>query len=120
MAGVTVVCVVCGLAVSRSEAVRAYFLICAYLLPPAVMVLTLASFSRRRGTVYVASSLGALFGVCCGSPVVQMGPGPRTIWEAVHELIFPITFGSSLGAAIVGLFAILMQPIIDRPEQDER
>jgi len=106
MLGITLFCILCGLAVNYSEMMFAYVLICASFLPTAIVCLTLVSFSRRRKTVLILSILGAFVPVLPGPAVMHTGPEPLTVWQAINGL-WPFAILPPLGALLFGGAALL-------------
>jgi hypothetical protein len=109
MLGITVFCVLCGLAVSKNEKAIAYTLTIASLTPAALVCLTLVSFSRRRKTVLICSIIGATIGSSFGFPIFG-GGGSMTVWQAIGPVFMPIAISSALGALLFGGVALALDP----------
>ena len=102
MLAVTLVCILCGLAVSKNEKTLAYFLTVASLTPAAIVALTLVSFSRRRKTVLVVTFIGVVAGFVCAGLSVGGGGAFNSPWEAVGSVFVPIAINSTIGALLFG------------------
>jgi hypothetical protein len=102
---ITLLCLLCGLAVNFPLQTLAFVFIAGAFVPTAIVCLTLVSFSRRRMTVLIISMLGAGICVLLGPAQIHMGPPPRTVWESVQPLYAGMSF-PALGALLLGATAL--------------
>jgi hypothetical protein len=115
MLGVTLLCVIFGLAVSYRDDALVYALIVAALVPSGIVCLTLVSFASQRTFILFASLVGMALGLTCLVPV-QHGGGPYpSVWHAIGPVFMPIAIGSTIGAFFFGTAALVINGLdIDR------
>jgi len=119
MLGVTVFGLICGVAVKYPEESLAIFLLASSMMPTAGVVLMLVSFSRHRMITLMISCLGAvLLGGCCAPARHHMGPGPKTVWEAVRPDLLPMAIFPPLGALLFGGAILLDEHFEQRRKAD--
>jgi hypothetical protein len=104
MIGVTLFCIVCGLAWNYPQASLAYALLLALFLPTVIVCQILVTFSRERMTTLIVSLIGAAIVVVFDQPVILMG-SPRTAWQCIEPMIVPMVIGPPLGALVFGVLA---------------
>jgi hypothetical protein len=117
MLGVTVFCVLCGLAVSKSETVQAYILTVASLTPAAIICLAFVSFSRRRKTVLITTLIGAYLGTFWGLPL-HGGPA-MTIKQAIGIVFVPMAISAAFGAVLFGVATLVIAALDSRFPPDQ-
>ena len=110
MVGVTVFCVLCGLAVNFPEMVIGWAFIDSIVGPPAVIWLVLSRFAKWRGSLLWNVSIGAVLGLVVGALFVC---GCETFWLAYAKIEIP----SSLGAFVFGVVGLLDECIASRRDR---
>ena len=110
MIGVTVFCVLCGLAVNFPEVAIGCAVIGSIVAPPAVIWLVLSRFAKRRGSLLWNVIPGAVLGFVAGSLLVC---GCETFWIAYSKFEIP----SSLGAFAFGVVGLLDERIASRRDR---
>lgn len=117
MIGITLFCVVCGLAWNFPQETLAYALLLALFIPTVIVCQVLVSFSRARMTTLVLSLVGAAIVVVFNQPVMLMG-SPRTVWQCIEPMIVPMATVPPLGALIFGGGSILADEHLFRRRND--
>jgi len=103
MLGVTVFCVLCGLAVNFPLAVILCAFVAALSLPPAVVVwFALARYSKQRGSLLWNVVIGAFAG-CMGGVIASGGDFVGPSWLG----FLSVMIYSSIGALVWGCLGLL-------------
>jgi Na+/proline symporter len=104
---ITLISLLCGLAVNYPEVSLAFLLICSLFIPFAIVCLTLVSFSYNRKAVLASAIVGGLVSCALFTPAMQMGPTPRTILDAVGRECLPVAINAAFGALLLGVAALI-------------
>lgn len=118
--GITWLCFMFGLGVSKNEKVVAYVFTVACFIPAAIIGLVLASYSRRRMTMLIVSIVGGAAGVLWGMAGYH-GRGAMTVCEAIYPLFLPMAIHATWGALFFGgiALAVLGPPRVQSRFRDE-
>src|SRR6476660_5943209 len=110
MLGITLVCIYCGMVVSKDEKTVAYALTVAALTPVAIIALTLVSFSRRRKTVLAATFVGAIVGILFFGAGDNGGPAFNSPWDAVGPVFVQMAFSAAFWDFVFGGVTLAIDP----------
>ena len=106
MLAVTLICIACAIAVAYPTPLTAYLLLLTLFAPTVIVCQVLVSYSspNERMTTLLIALFGAFIGFMFAveAPAFQMGPGPRTAWQAVAPFAGPMTVFPTLGALVLG------------------
>lgn len=104
LVGVTVLCVVCALAVNFPQAILMAALILPYLVVPLVCAWLIGMFSRRRRLTFAISLFGGLNGL-----LVALTADRRfgvSSWDSYSTDVWDSAFWTAGGAILLGLVSL--------------
>ena len=117
MIGITLFCILCGLAWNFPQESLAYALLLALFIPTVIVCQILVSFSRERMTTLIIALIGATIGLVFSPPISVFGAhftgSPRTVWQCIAPMILPMAILPPFGALVLG-GAVLMDELRKR------